>query len=199
MFSAIMSPFLSDLQKSCQIFCLGLSLLATTAVFQLKVGVIGQAFMCICADITGKPVCVHCRTQTSKITLWRGSAYKMAGTCRWNNSSSVVCQLSSLPRKYQVSLIPLHLIHLNCLKLSNFSHELEIMSWRTSLKYSQTCLYDHSYSATTRSIRPLQFLPCIFQCKMYPVRRPLARRDQRPLISFPQWHRPSINTTTQWR
>ena len=32
------------------------------------------------------------------------------------------------------------------------------------------------------SMRPLQFLPCIFQRKMYPVRRLLAKRDQRPLI-----------------
>ena len=31
---------------------------------------------------------------------------------------------------------------------------------------------------------------------MYPVRRTLTRRDQLPLISSPQWHRPSINMTT---
>ena len=64
------------------------------------------------------------------------------------------------------------------------------------MRYYQTCLYDHSYWANTCSMRSLPF---IFQCKMYPIRWPIAGCDQGPLISFTQWHRPSINMTTHKR
>ena len=67
---------------------------------------------------------------------------------------------------------------------------------RLSIDYSPTCLCNHSYSGTTRSMGPLHFFPYSFQCKMYPIRWPLARHDQWPLISFLQWYRTSINRTT---